>query len=943
MKSAPELWDVLREAYSMPYGAAQIALVDQLLRQVDASGDAELAYATRSVGTTAYVYGGEPAKAFVTFAWALSDFDRNPAPHHAKMQHSLLWDFKTMITALLKFPEVPLDRTYAVIEDMERRYREGGHSLQAVHKQRYLVAEHVGDTAEAARWYERWVTAPRDSLSDCIGCDPSDKVHYLASRGRDEEAVALAGPVLAGELTCTEQPQTILNELMEPYLRTGRPDDAADAHRRAYRLQRGKLADLADLGGHIAFCARSGNEHRGLEMLQRHIDWLAKAPSPAAEMCFAADAAFLLRRLTAIGHGDATVRLLERGDVTAAVLGGELAARATALAARFDARNGTREQGRRIAERLTAEPFDVTLPLSPTARQSAHSEKPAQPETTTPEIPADAGPEMLLDLADEHEREDRDEAVAATLAAFDARFPDPGALGPRIAGRRAALRGAQLFEADHAAAIEAMQHALDQFSKAGAEREPEASAVRGRLGIAYCLVGRLDEGRALVEADLAYQDHHGQPRDRAAAWSRMSNVHFLAQDPTAADAAQDRADTVAADLDDARLAALYALRRARNRAAIGRRDEAVAAARQARDFYREHGPVTRWGDAAAVYGQLLEDPAEIVAAFGEVLSTGTPGPELTARVWRGRALVELDRAAEAVPDLVEAVALSTEQDLAEAGAFTRQDLANAYRLADRPVEAAEVAEEALSAFERLEFEEPANDTRMLLAGLYRQLGDNAGALALYQDLLTRLADNPAGRGQVGEQAGQLLFDIDHDAEAAETFQVAADDLAAAGDPLGETRLLRRRLIALHYADDVPAAEETVRIAAERFAAMPPELAEQPGAIWGRAMFGFEASRLLMARGRYADARPHLENGPAVLRAIGATDDADQVEGMYAEALLRSGAPERAEALLRPLLDGMRPDAPTRPMAAELLADTLDALDRAGEATELRIQEGLNDR
>jgi cytochrome c-type biogenesis protein CcmH/NrfG len=109
------------------------------------------------------------------------------------------------------------------------------------------------------------------------------------------------------------------------------------------------------------------------------------------------------------------------------------------------------------------------------------------------------------------------------------------------------------------------------------------------------------------------------------------------------------------------------------------------------------------------------------------------------------------------------------------------------------------------------------------------------------------------------------------------------------------------------------------------------------------MFGFEASRMLMSRGRYADALPHLEQGPDRLRAIGATDDADQVEGMYAEAMLRSGQPERAAELLRPLLDGMRPDAPTRRAAAEVLAETLDALGRAGEATELRIREALNDR
>ena len=574
LRSAEELWYLLREAYGLPYGAAQIAMFDQVLPYVDGSGDPELAYTARIIATTAYAFGGEPAKAFVTFARCLSEFDTKPAPYHARMQHTLLWDFKTMISALLKFPEVPLARTYAVIDDMERRYREGGHSLQAVYKQRYQVAQHVGDLEQADAWYERWVTAPRDDLSDCIGCDPSDKVAYLSFRARDEEAVALAEPVLAGELTCTEQPQTILNELMEPFLRTGRLDAAADAHRRAYRLQRHKLADLSNIGAHIALCARTGNEPRGLEILQRHVDWLEKAPSPAAEMRFAAAGALLLRRLVAIGHGDVTVRVGDN-SVQARVLSEELAVRASRISERFDARNGTDAQSRRIDDRLTAEPYEAVLSLSPTARRGTRS-------------------------------------------------------------------------------------------------KPE------------------------------------------------------------------------------------------------------------------------------------------------------PGPEVQ------------------VP--------------------------------------AEVAEEVLTL-----------------------------------------------------------------AEAAEVFRAAADDLHQSGDLIGELRLLRRRLVALHYADEVAQAEDTIRVAADRCAALPGDLAEQPPAIWSRAMLGFEAARVLMSRGRYAEALPHLRDGAGPLRTIGASDDADQVEGMYAEALLRSGSPVEAEALLRPLLDGMGPDAPTRAGAADVLADTLDALGRAGEAAELRIREGLNDR
>ena len=74
------------------------------------------------------------------------------------------------------------------------------------------------------------------------------KVRYLAARGRDEEAVALAEPVLAGRLTCTEQPQTILTALLLPYLRTG-PAGRGRATRTAGRTGciRGNLADLCDI------------------------------------------------------------------------------------------------------------------------------------------------------------------------------------------------------------------------------------------------------------------------------------------------------------------------------------------------------------------------------------------------------------------------------------------------------------------------------------------------------------------------------------------------------------------------------------------------------------------------------------------------------------------------------------------------------------------------
>ncbi|MEU7903786.1 tetratricopeptide repeat protein [Actinoplanes sp. NPDC049118] len=948
-RSIEELWTLLREAHRMPYGAAQIALIEQVVRHADALGERELGYEARILATTAYTYGGEVAKSFVTFSWCLSDFDRDPAPFHARSRHTLYWHFKYMVSALTKFPEVPLARTYAVLDDMERRYREGGHSLQAVHKHRYVVARHVGLEDEADALYERWNTTPRDNLSDCAGCDPSSQVTYLSSRGRDEDAVALAEPVLAGRLTCNEQPQTILRGLMVPYLRTGRLEQAADAHRRSYRLMRGNLADLWDIGDHVAFCARTGNEHRGLEILQRHVDWLERAPSPAAGMNFAASSALLLRRLVALGHGDTIVHRREKGDIAAAALAEELAAHATGLALRFDARNGTTTQSRQIEQEISAEPYDVVLPLSPSTRRRPEPRpKPqAGAKVTLVDVPADADADALLDLAEEHENEDRDDAADAILAIYDARHgraeSGPGQAEPHAMreARRAMLLGGQRWRADdREGTAEAWGRAIDLFIEAGSEID--ASVARGRLGVSLALAGRPDEGRALVEPDTAYQQEHGDARRRAAAWSRLSLVELVQDRPAEANEAHDRAEQAAAETGDARLAAFYLARRASNRAAAGRIEEALAAATEARAYFLEHGPAARLADASVLFGQLTQNPEAAVTAFGEVLAAIDPEGALTARLGRGRALVQLDRAAEAVDDLVEAVALCTEQDLDEGGAFVRQELADAYRQAGRIVEAAEVGEEALAAFERLGHDEAADNTRFLLAGLYRELGDSAGSLALYETLVDRLGDNLAGRGQIRENGGDLLFRLDRDAEAAEWFGAGAEDLRVAGDPLGELRLLRRRLMALHWADDVAAAEETFELAERRHAGLPADAAGQPDTIWERAMLGFEMSRLLLARGRAAEAVPYVTDAPERLRRIGARSEAEQVATMHGEALLRSGRPQEAEDLLWPILGEMAQDAPSRQVAARVLADALEARGADEQAARLRRTEGVEE-
>lgn len=933
----------LREADEMPYGPAQIALVEQVVQHAAAGRLPDLAFAARMLATRAYLYGGEPAKSFVSFSWCLAEYDRDPGRRRRGDHLQLLWDFKNVIGTLTKFPEIPLDRIHAVLDDMERRYRAGGHSMHAVYAHRHYVASQLGDTAAADEWYARWCAAPRDELSDCAGCDPTSKVEYLAGRGRDGEAVAVAEPVLSGQLHCVQQPHGILTALLVPYLRTGRLTEAAQAHRRAYRLLRPHVRNLEWIGEHVLFCALTGNEARGLEIVQRHLDWLARPVSPYAAMQFASAAALVLRRLTRIGHGELAVPR-EGGETTVRQLAEELADSATALAARFDERNGTKFQSGRIAARLAAEPLVEHLPLSAAATRPALT--PRRGEITVPHLP----PGELLDLAERLARTDRLAEARAVWRALDERF-DAAELSPREAARRAEGRGQDLAERrDLAGAEAAWRRAVELYREAGDEVGAQAAA--GRIGLLLCLSGRAGDGLPQVEQTTAYLMAHGGAERRASAQSRLGTALLAAGRPAEALAAMDRAAAEAAESGDAYLVADLALRRAHCLSTLHRLVEQREAAAEARELFRGLS-AEGYAEACLLYGDSFRGPdaAEAaLAAYDEAIRAatadgagGTGRVLVEARLARARTLSGLGRAAEAVEDFVEVVAGYTELDAPDGATFARYELACAYRQAGRLVEAAEAAEEAVAGLDRMGEVQAADRCRYLLAGVYRDLGEDEPALALLDQLVANLDgfDNLPARARMYEEAGEIHYRADRDLTAAGRFAAAATAYAQCGAVLDELRARRRAALALHFAGERDAALAAVAEVDALVAGLPPAVAGQPAATWEKAMAGYETTKILIGADRLDEALSRIQAAPVAFRSVEAFGEALLAELLLGELLLRMGRPEAAEPVLRAVLAGLPRDAEPVPQAAWLLAEALVMLGRASEAAELRARYRLN--
>ncbi|GAA4237036.1 hypothetical protein GCM10022254_48040 [Actinomadura meridiana] len=847
--STDDVYELMTRSQELPYGEAKTVLIEDALRRAEAAGDEVLAFHVRVRLTDAYRYGGEPVKAFATFSRTLTDHDRDPGRFGET--RGLLWQMKAIVSSLTLFPEIPLDRAYAVLDDMERRYRAGGHSLQAVYHYRNVVARHVGD-GSADDWYAKWRAAERDDLSDCEGCDPTGMARHLVESGRYEEAFEIAAPVLNATLTCNEQPQSIQTAMLPVYLRTGRAEQAADAHRRAYRVHRARLADLSDISEHLAFCAATGNEVRGLEIVQRHLGWLDRAPSVHAEMEFCAAAALVLERLATAGHGALAVRRPAADDRPAAdvpvpELHAELAARATELAALFDARNGTSHQGDLVRELLAAEQVVEFVPLA------AHHRRPAAAPTPPAEDLAEDDLDALLDIADDRRTDRSVFRAQAAWRRFDV-LAEKAEPTPLQRARRLDGQGVEhALDEDPEKAVACWEEAAGQFAELG--DEVRRQRVLSRLGT---MRARLGDERGLDEVAEAVAYFEGDPGtegDATGALIRLATVHAEQDRPAEALAALDRVDAADAPVR----AGEVAFRRGQALLMLGRTDDGIAELHRSVEVVRATGEPEEIAAPALLLGRVLArrddgpDEAALPLLDEVVAALRDPSPLLAAaHSERGLALLALDRPADAAADLVEAVAGWTAEGLFDQAVHLRVDLASAYMSTGRHLEAAEAAEEALPALTDPEEIHAQRRCRLILAHAQKELREPDAATTF-----TGLAEDAANDGQHDavahflNEAGDVLSNLDLDAQAAERFAEAAAAYEKAGDPYGVVRTRRRHAMCLSWSGEAERAVPAMDAARDALAALPPD--NEPARVWETALVAYDQARVFAQMGRLQEA------------------------------------------------------------------------------------------
>jgi len=318
--SVARIQELFAEIDGMAFGVEERARVDEAIALAIDIGDEELEYRARIRQSASANMLGDTETLLLSFAWCLAKHDEDPVRFPDEIGHDgagLMWQFKWIASTLAASPIFDTADIDAALVDMEKHYRAAGIGMSGVITSQFSAAWQLGDLERAEKLRATLEATPRDDFSHCDACVRSDLIGFLAELGREDEAIALVDELIAGDYQCGDEPEHALSRALLPLLRAGRLEDAQNAHVRSYVMASDNPDNLGIIANHLIFCTVTGNEARGLAMLETHLSWFAHDQLNASgQFAGLVAVGVLLDAITAAGFGTQVVRGADARDLT---------------------------------------------------------------------------------------------------------------------------------------------------------------------------------------------------------------------------------------------------------------------------------------------------------------------------------------------------------------------------------------------------------------------------------------------------------------------------------------------------------------------------------------------------------------------------------------------------------------------------------------------------
>lgn len=140
-----------------------------------------------------------------------------------------LWELKWVAEDYAKTLDFSEEDIISHISFMGDMYELFQINLAPVYKSIMLISIDMGEKERAQGAYDRWQEEKSKEgadLNDCEACEVTEMVNYHNFIGEYEKAIALAEPILAGELSCAEVPELTYGPVIESLIALDKVDEA---------------------------------------------------------------------------------------------------------------------------------------------------------------------------------------------------------------------------------------------------------------------------------------------------------------------------------------------------------------------------------------------------------------------------------------------------------------------------------------------------------------------------------------------------------------------------------------------------------------------------------------------------------------------------------------------------------------------------------------------
>lgn len=197
------------------------AIIEKAVRIADNNHDLIQQFDLRMDLLESAVASGKIEKALVAYGFILGLIDQYP--EQFDFDYYVAWRYKWIIPKLPQFTHLSKERILAVLDDMEKRYKENNLSEKVVFYYRYRAACLMGEMELAQFYYdEQRKNLSGDFEMDCSACVANDEVDFFIKKKENAQAIKIAEPILKKEMSCTSDvPQNTLSALIPVFIEEG--------------------------------------------------------------------------------------------------------------------------------------------------------------------------------------------------------------------------------------------------------------------------------------------------------------------------------------------------------------------------------------------------------------------------------------------------------------------------------------------------------------------------------------------------------------------------------------------------------------------------------------------------------------------------------------------------------------------------------------------------